>query len=304
MKNKLMFLSLLLCFGCHTALAENSKLKNILNEINNPKSDTVLIAAHRGGYAKDYEDKAPENSVANIMNAVNKGYEVYETDLQRTKDGVFVIVHDGTIKRETNGTGKVKDLTLKELKQFRKKYRNGRISEEAVATFEEMLEHGKNRIMFKVDMKRGVKEHFKEVVSLVKKHGMMDSVIFRVRYRDVGFYSKYIEEGDPYSKNLLMFMVSTEDQVDSIIKKFNPMIIQVNLDRKNPTPPETLKLIKYAVSKGLLVQVHSEGNEEDWNKLISAGVRMFHSRKPAKLQKYLRSINKLYQPDFTQHQKP
>ncbi len=68
-------------------------------------ANEVRIAAHRGGYETDKTDDAPENSVANIRVYMNKGYELYETDIQRTKDGHFVIIHDPTIDRETTGSG-------------------------------------------------------------------------------------------------------------------------------------------------------------------------------------------------------
>ena len=72
---------------------------------------SVLVAAHRGGYANDKADGAPENSLANLELAIEKRFDVYETDIQRTVDGVFVIMHDDTIDRETNGTGRIKDMT-------------------------------------------------------------------------------------------------------------------------------------------------------------------------------------------------
>jgi glycerophosphoryl diester phosphodiesterase len=75
----------------------------------------VLIAAHRGGYASDKADAAPGNSVANVAVAVAKGFDLYESDIQRTRYGVFVIVHDETLDRETTGQGQVSDLTLLEL---------------------------------------------------------------------------------------------------------------------------------------------------------------------------------------------
>ena len=84
--------------------------------------EIVLIAAHRGGYENDKTDRAPENSVANILNCERKGYDFYETDIQRTKDGHFVIVHDKTIDRETTGTGPCENMNLDELKQFYKRY--------------------------------------------------------------------------------------------------------------------------------------------------------------------------------------
>ena len=89
-----------------------------------PESFAVLVAAHRGGYETDKADRAPENSVANVEMAIQKGYDVFETDIQRTADGMFVIVHDATIERELTGTGAANTLTLAELKKLKKRYRD------------------------------------------------------------------------------------------------------------------------------------------------------------------------------------
>jgi len=287
----LWILSLVVFNGCFVAQSKKGTINNTPNPLNRLNSNTVLIAAHRGGYENDYKDKAPENSVVNIKNAVSKGFDVYETDLQRTKDGVFVIVHDQTIERETDGHGEVKNITLAELKKLKKRYTNGVTSQEPVATFEEFLQHGKNRITFKVDMKPGIQAYFKEIVSLVKKHKMMDSVLFRVEYKEADFFSKYVNEGNPYSENLLMFMVDSKQQVDFIEKTFSPLSIQVNIGSKNPWA-QSLEVIKYAASKDILVETHVIGNEKQWGSLVHAGVRMLHSQTPLKTLDYLRSINK------------
>jgi len=93
-----------------------------LSKLLDPTSTRVFIAAHRGGYESDKEDKAPENSIANIENCEGKGYEIFETDIQRTKDGHFVIVHDPTIERETSGVGEVSEMPLHQLKRLHKRW--------------------------------------------------------------------------------------------------------------------------------------------------------------------------------------
>ena len=74
--------------------------------------------------------------------------------------------------RETNGTGKAEDLTLAELKGLRKRYRDGSMSSEPVATLEELLVAGKGRILFKPDLKPGMIDHFDELARLVSKLGV------------------------------------------------------------------------------------------------------------------------------------
>jgi len=251
------------------------------------KGSDILIAAHRGGYETDLDDHAPENSVANIRLSQRKGYALYETDIQRTKDGHFVIVHDATLDRETTGTGPASDHTLAELKQLHKKYRDRSVSSERVATLEEFLREGKDRTVFKADLKPGVSAHFPALMQLVEELNAQDSIIFRVPYREADLFAQYRADGVFTSTNQLMFMVSNRPELDDIKARFNPRWIQVNLSKTNPATPETLDLIRYAASQGLAVESHAEGTSNDWAKMIHAGVRMFHTNHPTALETFL-----------------
>lgn len=50
--------------------------------------------------------------------AIEIGVDAIETDVQMTKDGHLILIHDETLERTTNGTGRVKDLTLEEIKNL------------------------------------------------------------------------------------------------------------------------------------------------------------------------------------------
>ena len=68
------------------------------------------IWAHRG--ASGY---APENTLESFELAIEQKADGIELDVQMTKDGELVVIHDETIDRTGNGTGRVQDHTLKEL---------------------------------------------------------------------------------------------------------------------------------------------------------------------------------------------
>jgi glycerophosphoryl diester phosphodiesterase len=65
---------------------------------------------HRGaaGYC-------PENTFASFKKAIDLGAEYLEIDIQMTKDGELVVIHDPTVNRTTNGKGRVRDLSLAEI---------------------------------------------------------------------------------------------------------------------------------------------------------------------------------------------
>jgi glycerophosphoryl diester phosphodiesterase len=76
-------------------------------------SDDVLVIAHQGG-----DGLRPSNTMAAFQNAVDMGVDVLEMDIHSTKDGVLVVIHDDTIDRTTDGSGRVQDYTFEELQAF------------------------------------------------------------------------------------------------------------------------------------------------------------------------------------------
>lgn len=71
------------------------------------------IIAHRG-----YSLKYPENTIAAFEAAYEERADGIEIDVHLTKDGEVVICHDEKIDRTSNGTGFIKDYSMKELKAF------------------------------------------------------------------------------------------------------------------------------------------------------------------------------------------
>jgi glycerophosphoryl diester phosphodiesterase len=69
--------------------------------------------AHRGAMMQ-----APENTAPALERCVEDGFEWMEIDLQLTKDGQHIICHNGSVDGVTNGTGRIKDMTVEELKQL------------------------------------------------------------------------------------------------------------------------------------------------------------------------------------------
>ena len=75
----------------------------------------MIIFGHRG--APGYPRRA-ENTIGSFRKALQYGATGLEMDVRRTLDGCLVVIHDDTIDRTTNGSGRVRDLTYEELRQF------------------------------------------------------------------------------------------------------------------------------------------------------------------------------------------
>jgi glycerophosphoryl diester phosphodiesterase len=79
-----------------------------------------------------------------------------ECDVQLTKDGHLVMMHDETLDRTTNGTGKVAEKTLGELKSLILKDNLGNITPYKIPTLGEVLAWGENKTIVQLDIKKGV----------------------------------------------------------------------------------------------------------------------------------------------------
>lgn len=122
--------------------------------------------AHRGLAATNYE-----NSIEAFDAAYKAGATHVELDLQLTKDNKIVIMHAENINSVTNGSGKVTDYTLDELKQFRiiKNCKNQVLGEGVpIPTLEEVFDYFKDTdLLFLVEVKSGSASfttYFKEVL--------------------------------------------------------------------------------------------------------------------------------------------
>lgn len=82
----------------------------------------------------------PENTLPALEEAVRLGAHMIEFDIQLTKDGALVLMHDTTVDRTTNGKGKVTDLTLAEIKGLDAGAKmNAKFAGTRIPTFEEAL---------------------------------------------------------------------------------------------------------------------------------------------------------------------
>src|SRR5271154_1852254 len=61
---------------------------------------------------------APENTLSSMKKALSFGVHGFEFDIQMSKDGEPVVIHDDTVDRTTNGSGLVSGYTLRELQML------------------------------------------------------------------------------------------------------------------------------------------------------------------------------------------
>lgn len=105
-------LAVLLAFVCAGDCSAADKIQSVYSSAV-ISAGSVRMIAHRG-----YSSIAPENTLPAFREAGRYGFWGAECDISPTKDGVWVIMHDETVDRTTDGKGKVADFTLDEIREL------------------------------------------------------------------------------------------------------------------------------------------------------------------------------------------
>lgn len=131
-----------------------------------------LISAHRGG-----RDMAgyPENSIEAFQYIVDSIPAMIECDISMSSDGVLLMMHDNTLDRTTNGTGKVSEKTWAEMENLKLVDDYGTQTNFEIPLLEEVLAWAKGKAILSLDVKRGVP--FKNVIDLVEEMEMEDYAV-------------------------------------------------------------------------------------------------------------------------------
>lgn len=151
----------------------------------------MINYAHRG--ASEY---APENTMSSFYLGLLQGANGIETDVQRTKDGVLVLFHDDTVGRVSDGTGRVCDLTLAEMRRLRI---SGNVTTgfyDRVVTLREFLSaFAAYDISFAIELKgAGVEE---ETLQMVREFGILGKCTFTSFQLD---YIRKIKQLEPQAR--------------------------------------------------------------------------------------------------------
>lgn len=141
------------------------------------------IYGHRG--ASQY---APENSMEAFRLAHEMGADGIEFDVQMTKDGQLVVVHDEEISRVSNGNGYVKDFTLAELKKLDFSRTHSEFSDIRVPLLKEVLEEFRykksksgNEFLFNIELKNNIFSYDgmeDKVLKIVREQNVFEKTLF------------------------------------------------------------------------------------------------------------------------------
>lgn len=132
----------------------------------------VKSVNHRG-----YAD-APENTLAAYRLSKKKGFTYVECDVSFTSDGYAVLLHDDTVDRTSNGTGRISNMTFNQVRGLDfGSCKSPEYAGEQIPTFEEFIALCKRLGLHPyIELKMGTEAQIKSLVNTVKRYGMKGNV--------------------------------------------------------------------------------------------------------------------------------
>lgn len=216
----------------------------------------IDIVAHRGG-----GDLAAENSLKGLEMAIKEKVQWSEFDVQRTKDGKYIINHDKNFQRLSGVDKKSSEMTLDEIKQLKvKDLFNEDGTEEPVATLEEYLDTGKGKIGLFIELKGETADEkmVDDVVAMVKQKDMLKEVaLLSLDYNLIN----YIEEKYPEVDTGYLYFFSFGDT-----EKLVGDILIMEEEEATPSKVEAIK------NKGKKAIVWTVNTEESIHKFLNSNV--------------------------------
>ncbi len=222
MKKILFAISIILClsflisaiplFAEDNNTPEMGSFEEIMSSYYNPNGRSMSCAHRAITYIGN---PIPENSLVAIQDSIDHKVDIVELDIARTKDGVYVLCHDSSIKRTTTYTGSlnVSDMTYAEICKYpllqytggsRDVYRDENGNTLVMPTFEDALKLCKGKIMINLDKFTSQWSNRMELYELVRKNDCLDIVMFKGGYDSQKIQGWHAEIMKKYGKDATM----------------------------------------------------------------------------------------------------
>lgn len=296
MLKKILFVAISL-FAILGAFADN-KVEDIRKKLLNRNNTSVIVAAHRGDWRN-----FPENSLEAISSAIAMGVDIVELDVQRTKDGVLILMHDSKLNRTTTGKGLIADTTLAYIKTLKLKNGCNIRTNHSVPTLEEALLLAKGKIMLNLDK---ADRYFDQVYALLEKTGTTNQIIMKGKssYDEVmNKYGAYLNQVI-YMPIVNLDQENAEEQIEQYITNIHPVAFELLYKHdSNPLPQKLNKSLngRALIWYNTLWDTMAGGHDDDaslksydngYGYLIDTlGARIIQTDRPQYLINYLKTRN-------------
>lgn len=229
----------------------------------------MLNIAHRGA-----SGTFPENTVSAFRAAIDAGADMCELDVQLSRDGAVVVIHDDTVERTTDGTGEVAELTLEELRRLDAgaKFKSGAFKGAQIPTLDEVFAVTSGKCGLNIELKAGGLEH--PVAQIMQaRDALSDSIVSSFDWE----YLKIIQR---LHFNIRVALLAEEKPVDLLMNA-----IAMRAHAINPRwDMVTSDLCKAAHERGLKVYTWTVDADERMRALIECGVDGIITNYPERLR--------------------
>ena len=229
----------------------------------------MLNIAHRGA-----SGTFPENTLSAFRAAIGAGADMCELDVQLTRDGYVVVIHDDTVERTTDGKGEVAELTLEELKRLDAgaRFKGGVLMGERIPTLDEVFSATSGKCGLNIELKAGGVEQ--QVAQIMQaRNAFSDSIVS-------SFDWEYLKNIQQLHFNIRIALLAEEKPIDLMTKAVAMRAHAINPRWDMVTPD----LCKAAHEKNLKVYTWTVDADARMRALAECGVDGIMTNYPERLR--------------------
>jgi glycerophosphoryl diester phosphodiesterase len=240
----------------------------------------VLVIAHRGA-----SGECPENTLAAFQRAMDLGADMLECDVQCSRDGTVVVMHDARVDRTTNGHGWVRCLPWRDLKQldagawFGAAFRGERLP-----ALEDLLALTAGKVLLNIEIKRAILQapHIRsiaeKVATLIARGNLQKTVL-------VSSFDPYalahVKACQPDVSTALVAMRRPRGGVPAALQRFGVQALHLSRYSISPT------LLTEARRAQCPVRAFTVDEVSKMRRLIARGVDGLFTNYPGRLRRLL-----------------
>jgi glycerophosphoryl diester phosphodiesterase len=221
----------------------------------------ITRVGHRGAAGH-----APENTLAAIDAGIACGVDFVEIDLRRTADGELVALHDATVNRTTDGTGRIDRLSLRDIKKL------DAGNAQQIPTLQEVIEAAGGRAGLLLELK--VKGIARQTVESVRQAGFKNPVIYASFLHGELIH---VRAADPHASLMVLF-----DGLPGAFVARAMKYAASHVGLRHDTA--TRRLIGAFHRSDILVFVYTANRRGDIERVLSLGVDGVISNFPERIQ--------------------
>ena len=298
MKKTLLILFAFICAltACTEQKPTPTRAERIREQLLTCDESSVIVVAHRADWRN-----FPENSLEAIQSAIEMGVDMLEIDVQRTKDGVLILMHDHNLDRTTTGSGNIADTNWEDIAKLNLKDHQGNVTTYKVPKLEDALLACKDRIMINLDK---ADRYFDEVFAMLERTGTTNLIVMKggqpaneVKEK----FGKYLEKVI-YMPVVNIDKPESEQAIYDFLNDLKPLAFELCWNNPESEVPAKMEkalkgrsLIWYNTLWDWLCAGHNDDKAVDdpdgtWGYMIDTlGARILQTDRPQLMIEYLRS---------------